>query len=372
MINRKYNKIIYIIFIIIFIIILFYFVNLNILNNKKNIKKDKEWLNCYYADPIIFAEKIPRLKIEQNESNITYMHYTPERFKEKLKEYLHHIENKFNSQNLHFVFSPGGTTAAISACYYAIQSLEKRKITIKSCVKPPYYVLHKRLANYEKNSEWIDDISKKTDVEVIVSPNNPTGELLKPTFTSKYILLDSVYDKPIFSNKYNTLNPWKLELYKNPYFCEVNSFSKYGYAGVRVGYLITSNKEIADLVTKYFEIKNLGLNAWAMANFEKNIPVIFNKQSKKDNYELIQKRHMQIRKIIPNRFIYSNNNIPLILLKIPAKLFYKYKIKIRPGEEFAISNNYSRINLMVSDDIWNNILKRISSDKFQNDIKYLE
>ncbi len=364
----------YFIIIFLIIIILFYLINnFSRYNDKiKNNNNQSEWLNCYYADPIIFAERIPKLKIEQNESNITYMHYTPERFKEKLKEYLHHIENKFNSKNLYFVFSPGGTTAAISACYYAIQYLEKKKITIKSCVKPPYYTLHKKLANYEKNSEWIDDINKKTDVEVVVSPNNPTGEILKPTFTSKYILLDSVYDKPLFSNKYYTLNPWKLELYKNPYFCEVNSFSKYGYAGVRVGYLITSNKQIADLVTKYFEIKNLGLNSWAMANYEKNIPVIFNKSFGKENYELVQKRHKEIREIIPQRFIYSNNNIPLILLKIPANIFYKYKIKIRPGEEFATSNDYSRINLMVSEDVWKNILKRISSENFQNDIKFLE
>jgi bifunctional pyridoxal-dependent enzyme with beta-cystathionase and maltose regulon repressor activities len=109
-----------------------------------------------------------------------------------------------------------------------------------------------------------------------------------------------------------------------------------------------------------------------MASFEKNIPVIFSKSFSKINYELIQYRHREIRKIIPKRLIYSNKNIPLILVKIPSSIFNKFKIKIRPGEEFEVSNNFSRINLMVSDNIWKNILKRLSSNEFQKIINNLQ
>lgn len=366
----KFNKsntknILYILTLIIVLCIFYYIFNKLINYNKIN----NEWLNCYYADPIVFADNLPKYFIQQEQSNLTYMHYPPKKYNIMLKSYLQHLDEKFNPNGLYIVFSPGGTTAAISAFYYAIQYIENKKITIKSAVKPPYYTLHKKLSKYEKNCEWIDDRSKETDIEVIVSPNNPTGELLKPTFTSKYIILDSVYDKSSFSNKKYSVNPWKYELYKNNNFCEVNSFSKYGYAGVRVGYLITSNKKIAEIVSKYFEIKNLGLNAWAMANFEKNIPVFFNDNIKKNNYNLIQKRHNEIRKIIPSKLIYSNRNVPFILIKLPKNIFDKHKIIIRPGEEFAISNDYSRINMMVSNNTWYNIINRISTISFQNDIK---
>ena len=359
-------------------------------DNFKELKpKIGNWVDAYFADPIFMAEHIPQKFIQQKTPyNITYMQDVPSIYVNLIKKYILHTDqsNKIDfssfldplskeldvserSSKMHIVISPEGTTGAIRAFYYAVQQMEKKKITVKSCVKPPYYTLHKKLTHFVPECEWQSNDQGKADIEVVVSPNNPTGELLKPTGKAKYVILDSVYDKPLFSNQTISVNPWKYEAYKNPHFLEVSSFSKLGYAGVRVGYAVTSNTKIAELMTEYFKTSALGLNAWAMKNFEANYDTIMNLKWDQMIYKKLKQRHKEIRKWIPSKLITSNDRIPLILTKIPKSYYDKFEIKSRGGTEFDVSDDVARLNLMLSNEDWKELIKRISSNEFQKGIK---
>jgi hypothetical protein len=330
-----------------------------------------DWIDAYVADPILMANHIPQRFIQQRVPyNITYMQDTPPIYIEMIQKYILHADQsgKIDLSNLHIVVSPEGTTGAIRAFYYAVQQIEKRKIKIKSSVKPPYYVLHKKLTHFVPECEWIP-YDQKGDIEIVISPNNPTGELLKPTGKAKYIILDAVYDKPLFTNQHISVNPWKYEAYQNPNFVEVSSFSKLGYAGVRVGYAVTSNAKIAKLMNEYFKTSTLGLNAWAMKNFEGNYDTIMDSKWDQMIYQKLQKRHQEIRKWIPQKLITSNDRIPLILTKIPKSYYEQFKIRTRGGTEFDISDDTARLNLMLSNEDWKEMIKRISSNEFQKGIK---
>ncbi len=336
------------------------------------IPKNGEWIDAYFADPILMAEHTPQKFIQQKVPyNITYMQDVPPIYVELIKKYIKTMDTSKSEDvdHLHIVVSSGGTTGAIRAFYYAVQQLEKRKIKIKSAVKPPYYVLHKKLTHFVPECEWQPDYQGEADIEIVISPNNPTGELLKPTGKAKYVILDAVYDKPLFTNQYTSVNPWKYQAFKNPYFCEVSSFSKLGFAGVRVGYAVTSNPEIAKLMTYYFKTSALGLNAWAMKNFEANFDQLIDTKWSKNIYEIGMKRHQEIQKWIPKELITSNDKIPLCMTKIPKSYFDKFQIKSRGGTEFDITDESSRLNLMLSNEDWKELIKRISSKEFQEGLK---
>lgn len=318
------------------------------------------------------AEHIPQRFIQQKVPyNITYMQDVPPIYIEMIKKYILHADQsgKIDLSNLHIVISPEGTTGAIRAFYYAVQQMEKRKIKIKSSVKPPYYVLHKKLTHFVPECEWQPNYQGEADIEIVISPNNPTGELLKPTGKAKYVILDSVYDKPLFTNQHISVNPWKYEAYKDPHFIEVSSFSKLGYAGVRVGFAITSNLQIAKKMNEYFKTSALGLNAWAMKNFEANYDTIMDSKWDQMIYQKLQERHQEIRKWIPKELIISNERIPLCMTKIPKSYYDKFEIKSRGGTGFDITDESSRLNVMLSNEDWKELIKRISSNEFQKGIK---
>jgi aspartate/methionine/tyrosine aminotransferase len=138
----------------------------------------------------------------------------------------------------------------IAALYYALGKKLQKPITITTNTSV-YYNLHEKISKLLKNIDWTNDIN--ADLSVIVSPSNPLGIITDPKeIKNKYMLYDVVYDKPIFTGKFETVNK---ELYKeferNKCIFITTSFSKLGIPGVRCGFLFTRDKEIAKYCKEY-------------------------------------------------------------------------------------------------------------------------
>lgn len=319
-------------------------------------------IDAVYANPIFSAEIMGHRLILQEPSDLTYMFTLPRVYHDMIINYIEKSEHVPVPSSIELVVSPIGSTGCITAFYYAIQKILKRTITVKSNISPPFYFLHKFLTTTLPNCEWSE--TGFIDIEVIVSPNNPDGRITAPTGTSIYVILDSVYDKEIFSGTPNTVNPWKYKYRESPNFCEVSSFSKSGLAGTRVGYALTANKQIAAEMREYFNNATLGLTSSAMKVLLSNMDTLMDTKIKQKIYVKNQRRQNEIRAVIPKELIRSERNIPFLFVRAPIRLFDNVGIIVRPGENFETSNDFVRINMMIGDREWRIMIKRLSRIKW--------
>ena len=99
----------------------------------------------------------------------------------------------------------------------------------------------------------IDNIKHNTKVIFITNPNNPTGTLLSlneiTSFLNKVrkdiiVVIDEAYIEVIYENRPDTIS--LLDKYENVIL--LRTFSKaYGLAGLRIGYLMTHEKNVSKL-----------------------------------------------------------------------------------------------------------------------------
>jgi hypothetical protein len=259
--------------------------------------------------------------------------------------------------------SAGGSSLCILAHYYAVWKIKGRPITVGPSTNPPYYLLHKELAEFTGYCTWIDDITTPVDLEIDVSPNNPNGSVQPPTVRSEFVLLDSIYDFYNFTGEKTTVNPW-VSWGNN--FCMITSLSKFGLAGSRIGAYISANPEMIQYMQTFMSNSTLGTNTFSIETLKCVIKQIkMESRFTKKIYKKLQHRINTIRKIIPNNLIYSNNYVPFIFVKIPFTTFMELDILVRKGEEFDTTNEYSRIQLMISDADFKELVKRLKTLQFQ-------
>ena len=152
---------------------------------------------------------------------------------------------------------------------------------------------------------------------------------------------------------------WKYEYFENDYICEVDSISKIGFAGIRFGFMITKNKKLAKFADEYLQNVALGQNLWSNKSFVMRYDYITDRKLYKSIYKQLQKRHEQIREIIPSELIISNTIVPYFFVAIPKNKFDKIGVDTVAGEAFSTTNQYSRISMMLSNDDWNELLRRL-------------
>ena len=340
------------------------------------------------ANPIAFAERLPKLRVKEQTENIIYSVAPRPEFIAYIRRYLKWI-GRGPPDSAQIVLSAGGSTQLIAAFYWAVQELRGRKpTTIQSTTVPPFYRLHQQIAETIINCTWVPTTATgpgaahKADIQVMVSPNNPNGTLQVPNpklSDKQYLLLDSAYDTPQFTGSRKSVNPWVAPLLSEgkQNFAWVNSLSKLGLAGIRLGFAVTANTQLADTMVEYIQRVSLGTNTWAVANMMTNLnwfaggcaklPFVGddNKEPPRlerfDNmlFQLMRKRHRQIRRIVPKRLIRSNERVTLLFLEEPASVFEAQNIIVRPGSVFGVSDAFSRIQLMISDSDWEMLLQRL-------------
>lgn len=321
---------------------------------------DNRQIDAKSGNPVLMAESFKKITIKQCPQNLLYSIDPVDKYVELIKEYLKEIGQPVPN-NVKIVISAGGATQTCTAYYYAVQKLEKKQITVSSHNHLPHYKLHEQITEIVPNCQWINN-QNNADLVVIVSPNNPDGDVVKyPKVTKKqYLLLDSVFDTPMFSGSFKTINPWKYKYYDSKYFCEINSMSKLGLAGIRLGFALTSNLDIYTHMVEYIKISTRGTNTWSLKNFAINFKNDLSNKSFHENiYNELQKRHQQIRKIIPQKYIKSNTTLPFLFLSLPPSIFSRYKITVKSGIDFGLTDQYSRIQMMLSQSDWNELIRRL-------------
>ena len=127
--------------------------------------------------------------------------------------------------------------------------------------------------NYDKNlnlnlNELVKTCKDKIKVLFIVNPNQPTGTILDNATLKKIIILSKKYKfLLVFDEAYIEFSSKKSLVHlikKHKNIIVTRTFSKaFGLAGARIGYLVTSKKNIANLmkVKPYADINILAIKA---------------------------------------------------------------------------------------------------------------
>ena len=294
-----------------------------------------------------------------------------------LKENSHHkniemIHDKYKRAGITLpkdtkIIFGGGTTVMVAALYYALQKKLNRPI-IATTNTSVFYFLHKHITEVVPNVTWKTNTTNG-DLAVIVSPSNPLGIVTSPKYLREpYKLFDVVYDKNIFTGSEKRVNE---ELYKefenDDSIFITSSFSKFGLAGVRFGYLLTRDPVIAEYCIEYVNFTSVRYPTAAGTitrtayykyfidpSWQKKIydtityrRNFFYKHCDRHEITVLNKNHHDY---IP--YVYTNKSVE----------WWKSRFNVctRPGEDFSDTNDNSRFNLMISQDVWNEFERRFT------------
>jgi len=340
-------------------------------------------VNTFVGQPFLQEEIISTLplpKTLQNISTLPYTLTTSTTFSSFIQSWGHKLypDQIFLNKTYSIVTTVGGSAFVAASYYYACQQQLGRSINITSNIPPPIYSFYKTVCSFVPNTVWIDweqdDQGNYTfpktpiDLLVVISPNNPTGQVTSnlPSFSYKYLLLDTVYDNYLFTQSYTSVNVWAWNLINNPQpgdppLAIVNSFSKFGFAGFRVGYLFTNQNSLLSLCQDYisnFIYGNPTFNFYQLIN--DNL-FLNNSFFTKVNYILVE-RQKEIRNYINSKFIVNKNFLaPYLFVKINPTIFLQSEIIVQPGSKFLVSDEYSRISLMIKTSEWKSLIQNIQN-----------
>jgi histidinol-phosphate/aromatic aminotransferase/cobyric acid decarboxylase-like protein len=223
--------------------------------------------------------------------------------------------------------------------------------------------------------ELIGVIKKtKSDFTVINNPNNPTGNITSRKAIEKLLKTNvmTIIDEAFidFCPKYSVED--LVEKYKN--LIILKSLSKVsGAAGLRIGYLLTTNQEIKDKVRRYLPIWNINSIAERMIELFPKFRQDYKKSIRKTikDREYLFNKLKQISYLEPYEpranFIFCQTGISS--RKIAETLFAKHNILIKFGlnQKILKSDRYIRIGVKTKKDN-NKLISALKDIKFCKNI----
>ncbi len=199
--------------------------------------------------------------------------------------------------------------------------------------------------------EFLAKLSKKPDVVLLTSPNNPSGKAIPDKaiiaaikLSSGLIILDRTL--PNIDNEISTND--LLKEFPEKKLIILHSFSKlYGLAHERVGYAITVNEELIRFFTPKL---NLGLNSRAL---QKAMITLHDHQLAASKKKLLKIGLKEIQKYNKKLYTYFPSQSSYALIKLLGNrtamdlarcLLFK-KIHIMPGPNIRLPQDTVRIHL---------------------------
>jgi histidinol-phosphate/aromatic aminotransferase/cobyric acid decarboxylase-like protein len=291
-----------------------------------------------------------------------------------------HTTNVLLNKRYNIATSTGGSSlSAVAFLHAVVQQLTPTQpvVRVTSYLPPPTYSYYETICTQflkgvewvywvqDENGNWIRPV--EIDVVVVISPNNPTGEIVsEPVFNAPYVLVDTVYDNYIFTGVYRSVNPW-LWRYLNfskpgdPVVGMVSTFSKIGFAGFRTGYLFTNSPSLLAIAQSSIDSFYLGSSTYNYFALIQNNPAL-NQNYFCNVYQILRKRQEQIRLYIPKELIVNKNCVaPYLFVQIDPQRFANCGILVQIGTAFSFPPTYSRISLMIPSPEWKRLIRILQS-----------
>jgi histidinol-phosphate aminotransferase len=206
----------------------------------------------------------------------------------------------------------------------------------------PYMLLE---PGYVVNKEHLEDILKKgIDLIFLGNPNNPTGSIFPEEYVEMVLSYSNtilVSDEAYFNYSKNTLVDL-VHKYRN--LLVMRSFSKVGFAGIRLGYMI-GNKDIISKLNMVRSPYNINSFTQKVAEFYFKYESFFEKRVDK----IISERERVYKLLKENNILVIPSKANFLTFRVEKKGLYEYMlskgIKIKDLRHSFNMPNYYRVTI---------------------------
>ncbi len=293
----------------------------NINMNNKNLMKNR--LDMGYGNPGFLQELWEYdAPYEISEAKISSMPYSASKtILLALEKEIKAIHRKYKNCKIYKeseIIVTIGAAQAVQAALYAYKKMGKTNVYIPA----PYWGRLRAYAEIQGYSVFPDLImlerDKKSLINLITSPNNPTGEMQTEINAD---IRDACYNWPQYTDKPALLNDEVV----------IFSLSKLsGHSSSRIGWAVVDNAEIAQYMREYIEINTSGVSieaqtnaAWVLDNLQSGI---FLKNN--DTFDFFKTARMKLKiRIEVIKVIIKEFNLPIEVLSKDGMFLY---VEMRP------------------------------------------
>lgn len=312
-------------------------------------------INVGHGDPVIFRDWWNRANILPSipSQNVSLYEYQESGFDE-LSAATHKFHELFGTDcpSSSLVYG-NGSTQVINATLYAISKRLDRQIVVG--YEPPFYMLMHEYLSSCKFVELTTDLTRlDIDVEIVIDPNNPSGEHRVNKSNASYVIYDRAYNWPIYMRKSQAVTPTS----SNKNHITVYTISKsLGMGGLRLGWAFINDVHLREEIQRGLFVIGICPNSFGMEIAKHVFTKFINNPAVVRDYcrklrKLISKR----RKALSNccQFVVTNISGPYAWIKshdgtnIAEYLLDNYNIKVYSGTEFGSTSDYARISLLCS------------------------
>ncbi|WJX33086.1 L-tryptophan--pyruvate aminotransferase [Trifolium repens] len=320
-------------------------------------------------------------------SNICWF-LEPEFAKEVVR--LHRLVGNAVTDGRHIVVGTGSSQLFLAALYALSPSHSSQPINVVCAT--PYYSSYPSMTDYLKSGlyKWAGDAdSYEKDgpyIELVTSPNNPDGHVRKSRVNRSQGLL--VHDLAYYWPQYTPIS--------SPADHDLTLFTvskSTGHAGMRIGWALVKDKEVAKKMTKFIELNTIGVSKDSQLRAAKVLRAVSD-SCEQENYQegdsffkfshkLMTNRWKLLREVVQHSELFSLpqfspafcNFFNQVLEPQPAFVWLKcegnvedcesflrvHNIITRSGKHFGVSPKYVRISLLDIDENFTQFLDRLST-----------
>ncbi|TKY55241.1 Tryptophan aminotransferase-related protein 2 [Spatholobus suberectus] len=320
-------------------------------------------------------------------SNICWF-LEPEFAKEVVR--LHKVVGNAVTEGRHIVVGTGSSQLILAALYALSSPDAAEPINVVSAA--PYYSSYPSMANYQKSGlyKWAGDAENFDKegpyIELVTSPNNPDGYTRRSMVNRSQGLL--IHDLAYYWPQYTPIS--------SPSDHDLTLFTvskSTGHAGMRIGWAIVKDKELAKKMTKFIELNTIGVSKDSQLRAAKVLKVVSDSCEQENSqdgesffkysYKLMAQRWKQLRAAVEAGDLFTLPQFSPAFCTFfgqemgpqPAFMWLKcegdiedcesflrgHKILTRSGRHFGASPKYVRISMLDTDETFIQLIGRLSA-----------
>ncbi|KAK7330526.1 hypothetical protein VNO77_24721 [Canavalia gladiata] len=303
---------------------------------------------------------------------------------------LHKVVGNAVTEGRHIVVGTG-SSQLILAALYALSSPEATEpISVVSAI--PYYSCYPSMANYQKSGlyKWAGDAESFDKdgpyIELVTSPNNPDGYTRVAMVNRSQGLL--IHDLAYYWPQYTPIS--------SPSDHDLSLFTvskSTGHAGMRIGWALVKDKEVAKKMTKFIELNTIGVSKDSQLRAAKVLKAVSDSCEQENSqdgesffkfsYMLMTQRWKQLRAAVEAGGLFTLPQFSPSFCTFfgqemepqPAFAWLKcegdiedcesflreHKILTRGGGHFGASLKYVRISMLDTDETFLQLIDRLSA-----------
>lgn len=303
---------------------------------------------------------------------------------------MHNLVGNAQTRNYHIVVGTGSTQLFQAALYALCPSNAPEPMSIVSAA--PFYSSYPLIIDCLKSGlyKWKGDASKfikdEPYIEVVTSPNNPDGSIRRAVVNGSGGIL--VHDLAYYWPQYTPIS------FQADHDIMLFTVSKStGHAGIRIGWALVKDTEVAKKMTKFIEISSIGVSKDSQLRAAKILDVIADTYEHTEKFDKatpffhyanneMAKRWRQLRSAVNKGQTFSLPDFPVEKCNFGGQRFgtqpafawlkcekavddcesflRKHKILTRGGTHFGSSKKYVRISLISHKEEYDEFIIRLS------------